>query len=45
MKKKVSQLQEDAYHLSRTDRKAADAKLAEAEVLLKEIERLEANPE
>ncbi len=37
---KVRKLQEEAYRLSSTDRKAADAKTLEAEELLKEIEYL-----
>ncbi len=37
---KVRKLQEEAYRLSSTDRKAADAKTWEAEELLKEIEYL-----
>jgi hypothetical protein len=41
MKKRYARLQEEAYTLSRTDRKAADAKTAEAEALWKEIEALQ----
>lgn len=43
MKHKLAQLQEEAFQLSRSDRKAADAKLAEADALLKEIELMEKN--
>jgi hypothetical protein len=43
MKLKLAQLQEEAFQLSRSDRKAADAKLAEADALLKEIELMEKN--
>ncbi len=35
-------LQEEAYRLSTTDRKASDAKTAEAAELLKKIDALEA---
>lgn len=33
-------IQEEAFRLSRTDRKASDQKYAEAEALLKEIDQL-----
>jgi chaperonin cofactor prefoldin len=39
--KTYKRLQEEAFQLSRTDRKAADAKLAEAEAILREIEALQ----
>lgn len=37
---KYKKLQEEAFILSKTDRKAADAKLSEAEEVMKEIEGL-----
>lgn len=37
---KYKKLLEEAHSLSKTDRKAGDAKLAEAEAVLKEIEQL-----
>jgi len=37
--KRYKKLQEEAYKLSRTDRKAADLKYAEADELMKEIEK------
>jgi len=37
---KYKKLQEEAFILSKTDRKAADAKLSEAEDIMKEIEGL-----
>jgi hypothetical protein len=37
---KYKKLQEDAFRLSKTDRKMADAKLFEAEEMMKEIEKL-----
>lgn len=40
MKKRHRQLEEQAFALSRTDRKASDALTAEAEALWKEIEVL-----
>jgi hypothetical protein len=43
MKQKVSQLQEEAFLLSHSDRKAAEAKLAEADALQKEIDLMENN--
>lgn len=45
MKKRYSQLQEEAFHLSRTNRQAADALTAEAEALWKEIEDLQKKTE
>lgn len=40
--KKYKELTEEAYRLSHTNRQKGDAKLAEAEQVLKEIEQLEA---
>lgn len=40
---KYQDLLEQAYHLSRTDRAASDAKHAEAEEILKKIEELSSN--
>ena len=40
LKKEAARLEEEAYHLSRTDRKAADLKTAEAAELWKKIESL-----
>ncbi|MBK6785367.1 MAG: Lacal_2735 family protein, partial [Saprospiraceae bacterium] len=37
---KYKKLQEEAFRLSKTDRKMADAKLLEAEEMMKEIEKL-----
>lgn len=41
MKKRHARLEQEAFELSRTDRKSADAKTAEAEALWKEIEALQ----
>ena len=41
LKKQAEQLEEEAYQLSRTDRKAADLKTAEAAALWKKIESLQ----
>ena len=38
--KQYSQLQEEAFHLSKTNRTASDAKTAEAEALMQRIESL-----
>lgn len=38
--KQYSQLQEEAFHLSKTNRTASDAKNAEAEALMQRIESL-----
>lgn len=38
---KYSKLMEEAHKLSHTDRKAGDAKLSEADELMKKIEQLE----
>lgn len=40
LKKRHARLEQEAFELSRTDRKAADAKTAEADALWKEIEAL-----
>lgn len=40
LQKKYSQLMEEAHRLSKTDRSASDAKVAEANEILKEIENL-----
>lgn len=40
LEKKYKELLEESYRLSSTDRKASDAKQAEAEDVLKEIEGL-----
>lgn len=40
LSKKYSQLLEEAYHLSKTNRAASDAKTAEAAELLQKIEGL-----
>jgi hypothetical protein len=42
---KYKKLQEDAFRLSKTDRKMADAKLFEAEEMMKEIEKLSVGKE
>lgn len=42
-KKEAARLEEEAYQLSRTDRKAADLKTAEAAALWEEINRLESD--
>jgi hypothetical protein len=36
-------LMEEAFHLSKTDRKAGDAKIAQADALLKKIEEIQKN--
>jgi hypothetical protein len=36
-------LMEEAFHLSKSDRKAGDAKIAEADQILKKIEALQKN--
>ena len=41
LKKQAARLEEEAYQLSRTDRKAADLKTAEAADLWKKIEALQ----
>lgn len=41
LKKEAARLEEEAYQLSRTDRKAADLKTAEAAALWKKIEALQ----
>ncbi len=41
LKKEAARLEEEAYQLSRTDRKAADLKTAEAAALWQKIEALE----
>jgi hypothetical protein len=41
LKKEAARLEEEAYQLSRTDRKAADLKTAEAAELWKKIEKLQ----
>lgn len=38
LNEKYQKLMEESFHLSKTDRKAADAKVAEAEAVLKEME-------
>ncbi len=43
IKKQATQLEEEAYQLSRTDRKAADLKTAEAAALWDEVKRLESD--
>ncbi len=40
LRKKHKQLLEEAFKLSKTDRKASDAKTAEAAEVMKEIEKL-----
>ena len=40
LKKKYEQLMQDAFVLSKTDRKKADEKTAEAEALMNELESL-----
>ncbi len=42
---KYKKLQEEAFRLSKTDRKMADAKLFEAEEIMKEIEKLSVGKE
>lgn len=42
---KYKKLQEEAFRLSKTDRKMADAKLLEAEEMMKEIEKLSVGKE
>ena len=39
--KKYKSLQEEAFRLSKTDRRAADLKYAEAEELMKSIEKMD----
>lgn len=41
LRKSYQRLQEEAFRLSRADRQAADAKLAEAEEVMKKLEALE----
>lgn len=41
LKKQAARLEEEAYQLSRTDRKAADLKTAEAAELWKKIDALQ----
>lgn len=43
LKKQAARLEEEAYQLSRTDRKAADLKTAEAHALWEEIRRKESD--
>jgi hypothetical protein len=43
--KKYKKLSEEAYKLSRTDRKSADLKMEEADKILAQIEKLESAPE
>jgi len=38
--KKAKKLEEEAFHLSKTDRKASDLKSAEAQQIWKEIESM-----
>ena len=40
LRKKHKQLLEEAFRLSKTDRKASDAKTAEAAEVMKEIEKM-----
>ncbi|MGB0885171.1 MAG: Lacal_2735 family protein [Chitinophagales bacterium] len=40
LNEKYQKLMEESFKLSKTDRKAADAKVAEAELILKEIDAL-----
>lgn len=40
LNEKYQKLMEESFKLSKTDRKAADAKVAEAEAVLKEIDGL-----
>jgi len=40
LQKKYEKLMEESFNLSKTDRTASDKKLAEAEAILVEIERL-----
>ncbi len=40
LKKKYEQLMQEAFVLSKTDRKKADEKTAEAEAVMKELESL-----
>jgi hypothetical protein len=40
LQKKYNELMEESHRLSKTDRKAADEKFAEAEAVAKEIEAL-----
>ena len=40
LNEKYQKLMEESFKLSKTDRKAADAKVAEAELVLKEIDSL-----
>ena len=42
---KYKKLQEEAFRLSKTDRKTGDARLFEAEEIMKEIERLSVGKE
>ncbi|MBK6565157.1 MAG: Lacal_2735 family protein [Saprospiraceae bacterium] len=42
---KYKKLMEESFRLSKSDRKAADAKLLEAEEMMKEIENLSAGKE
>lgn len=41
LQKQYDELTEEAFQLSRTDRKKSDEKYAEAEVVAKEIEKLQ----
>jgi len=40
LKKQYEKLMQEAFELSKTDRKKADAKTAEADAVMKELERL-----
>lgn len=40
LNEKYQKLMQESFNLSKTDRKAADAKVAEAEAVLKEIDAL-----
>ena len=40
LQKKYENLMKESYKLSHTDRQAADAKIAEADLVIKEIESL-----
>jgi hypothetical protein len=40
LQKKYAKLMEESFHLSKVNRKASDEKVAEAEVVLKQIEAM-----
>jgi chaperonin cofactor prefoldin len=43
LQEQYSKLMEESFQLSKTDRTAADAKVSEAEKILKEIEKLDSD--